>query len=241
MADVVALDTRDSGVDMKRFVMCLALAFLATGCATKSELPTGASAYAIVPAESASLEEREYLIGPLDRLNVVVFRQPDLSVTDAQVDPSGKLAMPLLGSVSVHGKSPETVAAEITQALREYVRDPKVSVAVNSITQKVAVEGSVNQPGVYDIRGSATLLEVLSMARSPTATADLDQIYVFRKAGGRVQGARFDLRRIRVGLDPDPVIVAGDQVVVGLDYVADGWQQYVQQPIFNLFRFNLNQ
>jgi polysaccharide export outer membrane protein len=225
---------------MKRFVLCLALATLATGCATKSELPTGASAYAIVPAEAPPLEQREYLIGPLDRVSVVVFRQPDLSVTDAQVDPSGKLSLPLLGAVSVHGKSPETVAAELTQSLREYVRDPKVSVAVNSITQKVIVEGAVTQPGVYDIRGTATLLEVLAMARSPTDLGDGDQIYVFRTIGGREQGARFNLRRIRTGLDPDPAIIAGDKVVVGLDNVAASWRNYVQQPIFNLFRFNVN-
>ena len=106
--------------------------------------------------------------------------------------------------------------------------------------RRLAAEGPNALPGAARRGLGATLLEVLSMARSPTQTADLDQVFVFRKIGGRVQGARFDLRRIRVGLDPDPAIVAGDQVVVGLDYVADGWQQYVQQPIFNLFRFNLN-
>ncbi|AOL94444.1 polysaccharide biosynthesis/export family protein [Porphyrobacter sp. LM 6] len=225
---------------MKRFVLCLSGAVLVTGCATKSELPTGAAAYAIVPAAAAPLDQSEYKIGPLDRVSVVVFRQPDLSVVDAQVDPSGKLALPLLGTVSVHGKTGETVAAEITQALREYLRDPKVSVAVNSITQKVIVEGAVAQPGVYDLRGHTTLLEALAMARSPSEFGDSDQIFVFRTVGGREQGARFNLRRIRAGLDPDPAIIAGDKVVVGLDNVASAWRTYVQQPIFNVFRFNLD-
>lgn len=225
---------------MKRLVLSLALAVLAAGCATKSELPAGLSAYQIVPADAAPVGEREYLIGPLDRVTVVVFRQPDLSVQDAQVDSAGKLALPLLGAVSVHGKTAEAVAADLRESLREYVKNPVVSVAVNSITQKVVVEGSVNQPGVYDIRGSATLIEAIAMARSPTEVADLDQIFVFRTIGGRVQGARFDLRRIRAGLDPDPAIVAGDRVVVGLDHVADAWRRYVERPIFNTFRFNVN-
>lgn len=225
---------------MKRLVLSLALAVLAAGCATKSELPAGPSAYQIVPADAAPVGEREYLIGPLDRVTVVVFRQPDLSVQDAQVDSAGKLALPLLGAVSVHGKTAEAVAAELRTSLQEYVKNPVVSVAVNSITQKVVVEGSVNQPGVYDIRGSATLIEAIAMARSPTEVADLDQVFVFRSIGGRVQGARFDLRRIRAGLDPDPAIVAGDRVVVGLDHVADAWRRYVERPIFNTFRFNVN-
>ncbi len=225
---------------MKRLVLSLALAVLAAGCATQSELPAGPSAYQIVPADAAPVGEREYLIGPLDRVTVVVFRQPDLSVQDAQVDSAGKLALPLLGAVSVHGKTAEAVAAELRTSLQEYVKNPVVSVAVNSITQKVVVEGSVNQPGVYDIRGSATLIEAIAMARSPTEVADLDQVFVFRTIGGRVQGARFDLRRIRAGLDPDPAIVAGDRVVVGLDHVADAWRRYVERPIFNTFRFNVN-
>jgi polysaccharide export outer membrane protein len=121
-------------------------------------------------------------------------------------------------------------------SLREYIKNPMVSVSVNSITQKVVVEGSVNQPGVYDIRGNSSLVEALAMARSPTDVADLDQVFVFRKVGGKMQGARFNLRRIRTGLDPDPAIIAGDRIVVGLDAVAAAWRDYVDRPIFNIFR-----
>ena len=222
---------------MKRLVLCLAVAAIGSGCSTRSDLPTGLSAYQVVPAEAAPVGEQDYLIGPLDKVTVVVFREPDLSVQDAVVDPAGRIALPLLGTVAVHGKTADAVAGELRQSLREYIKNPMVSVSVNSITQKVVVEGSVNQPGVYDIRGSATLVEALAMARSPTDIADLDQVFVFRKVGGRMQGARFNLRRIRTGLDPDPAIVAGDRIVVGLDSVAAAYRQYVERPIFNAFRF----
>ena len=221
---------------MKRLVLCLAVAALGSGCSTPSALPTGPSADQVVPVEAAPVGEQAYLIGPLDRLTVVVFKEPDLSVQDAQVDPAGKLALPLLGTVTANGKTAEALAAELRGSLREYIRNPIVTVSVNSITQKVVVEGSVNQPGVYDIRGNSSLVEALAMARSPTEVADLDQVFVFRKVGGKMQGARFNLRRIRTGLDPDPAIIAGDRIVVGLDAVAAAWRDYIDRPIFNIFR-----
>lgn len=222
---------------MNRLALCVALTITLGGCSTRSELPTGQAAYQAVPVEAPPVGEQDYLIGPLDRITVTVFREPDLSVQDVPVDAAGKLALPLLGTISVNGKSAETVAAELRQDLRVYLKNPKVSVLVNSITQKVVVEGQVNQPGVFDIRGNSSLVEALAMARSPTDLADLDQVYVFRKVGGRMQGARFNLRRIRTGLDPDPAIIAGDRIVVGLDSVASAWREYVSRPIFNVFRF----
>ena len=221
---------------MNRLAPSIALAILCSGCSTPSELPTGQLAYQIVPVEAAPVEERTYQIGPLDRVTVIVFKEPELSVQDAQVDPAGRLTLPLLGTVPANGRTADALAAELRQSLREYLKNPMVSVSVNSITQKVVVEGSVNQPGVFDIRGDSSLIEALAMARSPKDVADLDQIFVFRKVGGQMQGARFNLRRIRTGLDPDPAIIAGDRIVVGLDAVSDAWRTYIDKPIFNIFR-----
>lgn len=221
---------------MNRLILSLPLVIFSSSCATRSELPTGQQAYQIVPVEAAPVGEQDYLIGPLDRVTVIVFKEPDLSVQDVPVDSAGKLALPLLGTVSANGKTAETLAAELRQGLKTYIKNPFVSVSVNSITQKVVVEGSVNQPGVFDIRGNSSLIEALAMARSPTDLADLDQVFVFRRVGGKMQGARFNLRRIRTGLDPDPAIIAGDRIVVGLDAVASAWREYISSPVFNIFR-----
>jgi polysaccharide biosynthesis/export protein len=221
---------------MNRLIIFLGAGLSCSACAVQSPLPTGHTAYQIIPAVAAPLEGQEYLIGPLDTVSVTVFREPELSVAEAQVDSAGKLPLPLLGTVFAGGKTAEALASELEQDLRAYLHNPRVTVAVNSITQKVVVEGTVNQPGVYDIRGNSSLLEALAMARSPTEVADLDQIFVFRQIDGQTHGARFNLRRIRTGIDPDPVIVAGDRIVVGQDAVAAAWRDYVSAPIFNVFR-----
>lgn len=221
---------------MKRSALIFALGLSCAACGVPSNLPTGPSAYALIPDSDNPPVTETYAIGPLDTINVNVFREPDLSVEAVQVDPNGRLPLPLLGSVKAGGKTADALEQELEQKLAYYLVEPKVSVTVNSITQKVIVEGSVNQPGVFDIRGSASLLEALAMAESPNNRAALDEVFVFRKINGRLQGARFDIRRIRAGLDADPAIIAGDRVVVGLDEVAAGWQDYLGASIFNVFR-----
>jgi len=221
---------------MNRPTICLSLGLFCTACSVQSPLPTGHTAYQIIPEVAAPLENLEYLIGPLDTVSVTVFREPDLSVAEMQVDSSGKLSLPLLGTVVAGGKTADVLASELERGLRVYLRNPRVSVAVNSITQKVTVEGIVNQPGVYDIRGNSSLLEALAMARSPTDVADLDKIFIFRQIDGQMQGARFNLHRIRAGVDPDPVIIAGDRVVVGENALAAAWRAYLSEPVFNAFR-----
>ncbi len=206
-----------------------------SACATPSPLPTGQAAYQIIPAEPAPLPQ-DYVIGPLDVVDVRVFKEPDLSVEKVQVDAAGRMSLPLLGSVQAAGKSPAMLTAELAQSWRRYLKDPRVNVTLTSITRKIIVEGQVRQAGVYDIRGSATLVEALAMARSTTDLADLDQVFVFRTIDGQVRGARFNMRRIRVGADPDPQILAGDKVVVGMNYLKDAWREVFNAPIYNIFR-----
>lgn len=220
---------------MNRSIKVVGLALACGACSVKSPLPQGAAAYAIIPPE-APAPASDYVIGPLDKVKVTVFREPDLSLEEVTIDPTGKLPMPLLGTVTATGKTPDALARELERGLATYLVNPKVTVSVASITQRVIVEGHVEEAGVYDIRGNATLLEAIALAGSPTKTADLDQIYVFRRINGQVQGARFNLRTIRAGIDPDPAIIAGDRVVVGLDAVAAAWQDYANSAVFNVFR-----
>ena len=108
---------------------------------------------------------------------------------------------------------------------------------VTSQSQRVTVEGSVNAPGVYEIGGSATLLEALARAQSPTATAKLNEVIVFRVVDGQRMGAVFDLRRVRAGLDADPRILGGDTVVVGFSQVRGVFRDFLSAtPLLALFR-----
>src|SRR5688572_6474247 len=69
-------------------------------------------------------------ITPLDRLSVTVFREPDLSVAEAAVDESGRVILPLVGTVTAAGKSTESLSAEISNRLRRYLKNPQVAVTV---------------------------------------------------------------------------------------------------------------
>lgn len=208
-------------------------------CGTpRPALPAGDAAYRSFPADPTGARA-DYRIGALDELSIAVFREPDLSPDKLRVDAGGVVLFPLIGSVRAAGKTSAELAAEIARRLdARFVRDPQVTVTVtSSLSQRVTVEGSVNQPGVYELGGSATLLQALALAHSPTPTAKLNEVVVFRVAAGHREGAVFDLRRIRAGLDPDPRIEGGDTVVVGYSQLRGGFRDFLTAaPLLALFR-----
>ena len=108
------------------------------------------------------------------------------------------------------------------------------------VTERVktsyAVEGDVREPGVFEALPGATLLSALAQAKSPTNTASLSQVMVFRTVGGQRMGARFSLSQIRGGSAPDPQILAGDTIVVGHSSSKGAWREFLlAAPAFNLF------
>ncbi|MEP2235280.1 MAG: polysaccharide biosynthesis/export family protein [Alteripontixanthobacter sp.] len=211
---------------------CLALA----GCNVPSDLPQGGMAYGVIPPEEAVAGQAQYRLGPQDTLSINVFREPEVSVEAVQIDPAGNIDLPLIGPIRAEGYSPAQLSGVIEQALTRYVRNPQVAVSLTQIGQTIAVEGLVGQPGLYPVPGRLSLIEALALAGSPTEFADTDRIFVFREIDGRRAGARFDIRRIRAGLDPDPLILPGDRIAVGENTLGRAWQNYLSAPIFNVFR-----
>jgi polysaccharide export outer membrane protein len=106
-----------------------------------------------------------YRIGPDDLLDIAVFDVPDLSRT-VRVSAGGDISLPLLGAVPVAGQTPQELEASLAAELRaRYMKDPQVSVFVHEMqSHGVSVFGAVTKPGVYQIRGAKSLIEVLSMA-----------------------------------------------------------------------------
>lgn len=215
-----------------------ALATLAACATTPSNLPDGAAAYENFPAVEERSGIEDYRVGPLDVLNIRVFQEPDLTFEEVTVDAGGSLQFPLIGDVPAAGMTASELSDELERRLgARFLRDPQVAVSVVlARSQQVTVEGQVEDPGVYDIAGPTTLLGALARAKSPTQVAALDEIVVFRTVDGQRMGARFDLRRIRNGLDPDPQILGGDVVVVGFDSLKGGFRDILQAaPFFNVF------
>jgi polysaccharide export outer membrane protein len=207
---------------------CLALVAM-SGCASpKLNLPSGAEAYARIPAPSAGAPVRPYTIGPLDKLGITVFGEKELSTDQAQVDATGNLSLPLVGSLDVVGKTPKALEAEIRQRLVKYIVNPKVSVLVlTSVSQRVVVQGDVNEAGVYQIQGRSTLMEVLALAKGASGVADVRRVAVFRTVNDVRMGAMFDLEAIQNLEAKDPEILSGDIVLVGHSARKGAWRDFL--------------
>ena len=228
-----------------KFGWLLPLAAIVTGCASRSgdlnALSSGQAAYAVVPAASSSAAkaQADYRIGPLDKLDITVFQEPELSAKEIQVDASGNIALPLVGAVSAGGKTASQLSDELQRLFdARYLRNSQVTVTVAaSVSQKVSVQGEVAQPGVYQLNGPTTLLDVLSMAKGETEIARLKQVVVFRTVKGERMGAVFDVASIRQGAAKDPVIEGNDLVVVGASGAKKFWKGVVSaSPLLNIFR-----
>lgn len=158
----------------------------------------------------------EYLIGVGDKLNVRVFQVEDLSVEELVVDTSGNVQLPLIGAVRGAGRTAGEMSVDIAGRLAaRYLRDPQVTVTVKeAANQKITVDGAVTKPGVYEMRGSTSLLQAVAMAEGPTRVADLTAVAVFRNIDGRRSVALFDLSAIRQGRASDPQVLGDDVIVV---------------------------
>lgn len=223
-----------------RFVTVAAslTAVLLGGCTPKANLPTGQAAYQIFTPANGVTELEEYTILPFDRVSVNVYREPDLSIADVEVDSSGKFAVPLIGAVTAAGLTTTQLAESIREQLAgRYVKDPRVSVnVITAASRRIIVEGSVNQPGVYDFKGETTLLGALALARGPTQVAALDEVAIFRRLEGQVYAAKFDVGKIRRGEQPDPELNPNDTVVVGFSNLKSAWRDALQAlPALGLF------
>lgn len=222
---------------LARTMLLGTLAGLLIGCGgVRSPLPRGQFAYDVFPASEAVTPASQYLLGANDTISLKVFQEPELSSESLQIDPSGHIDLPMIGQVRAQGLSPTQLSRRLEQDLSRYLRNPQISVALVESGQNIIVEGAVRKPGVFPIRGRSSLVEALALSESLLPVAANDQVFVFRTINGQRAGARFDIRRIRAGVDPDPMLMPGDQVIVGVSGLKEAWQEFLGAPVFNIFR-----
>jgi polysaccharide export outer membrane protein len=207
----------------KQLLAVLFGATLAASCAGPARLTPGPHLTVTDQSELppplgfvAGAPERPFRIGPFDELSVNVFGVPELSQS-VQADASGRISLPLVGSLEASGKTPAELASEIEGRLAgRYVRDPQVSVNVaETVSQVVTVDGQVREPGLYPVLGRMTLMQAIASAKGTTEFARLQDVVVFRSVGDRQLAALYNLQAIRRGLYQDPEIFPHDVVVVG--------------------------
>lgn len=160
--------------------------------------------------------DRPALIGPLDTIQIDVFGVPDLS-REMQVDSSGGISMPLVGTVDARGKTAGEVAIAIEAALRgRYVREPDVTVNIkSSVSQVVTIDGQVVEPGLYPVTNQMTLLRAIASAKGLSEFARQDDVVILRTVDGHKMAGLYNIDAIRRGAYDDPAIYANDVVVVG--------------------------
>ena len=156
-----------------------------------------------------------YKIGPLDVLEISVFRVPDLTKV-AQVSDVGTIDYPLVGEFKAAGKSARQLEVEIAKKLGDkYVKKPQVSVLVREYnSQRITIEGSVHDPGVFPMKGPTTLVQAIAMSGGINADTSSGDIVVFRTIDGVRSAARFDLDAVKKGTAPDPHLQPNDVVIV---------------------------
>lgn len=170
------------------------------------------------PAPSnVAYADYKYLIGPLDTLNIIVWRNPDLSMT-VPVRPDGKVSVPLVEDLPALGKNPSQLARDIEKAMAKFIREPVVTVLVTQFngpySEQIRVVGEAARPQALPYRQQMTLLDVMIAVGGLTDFADGNNASVMRASEGRQYRVRLkDLVRrgdVSANIDMKP----GDVLII---------------------------
>jgi polysaccharide export outer membrane protein len=122
-------------------------------------------AFETVRQANAGYVPSSYVLGPDDLISIRILQAPDLADKPVRIDLNGYIELPFIGRVRAGGTTVEVLRAELQSKYTTIIREPQVTVTVEEFrSQPVSIIGAVNTPGVHQIRGRKTLVEVLSMA-----------------------------------------------------------------------------
>lgn len=179
----------------------------------------------VLCGQSAMAEEMEYRVGEGDVLRVMVYDNPDLNTT-TRVSGKGSILFPLVGEIAINGLTISEVAQKIAGRLSNgFILNPQVSVFVENFgSQKATIMGEVKLPGLYELSGVTTLMELISKAGGLTDDAG-EMVTIRRKNPGKQdEMITINLKNLmeKNEAGPKPTILGGDSVIVskaGLFYV----------------------
>ena len=167
------------------------------------------------PAPSTSPAGPTYVIGPEDVLHIAVWREADLTAT-LPVRPDGKISLPLLDDVQAAGLTPKQLAESVTEKLKKFIADPRVTVVVTAINSKrIFLVGEVLHPGAAAMLPNMTVLQALSAA-GLSQFANTKRIYVLRTENGKQQKLPVNYRQLVKGeqIEHNYLLQPGDTIVV---------------------------
>ena len=165
-------------------ILALSALALSAGCAHRTDLP---------PApEAVPIGNYTYKIGAGDALNIIVWRNPELSMV-VPVRPDGKVAAPLVEEILAQGKTSIELARDVEKELRKYVRDPVVTVLVTAFigpySEQIRVVGEAARPQFLNYKTKMTLLDVMIAVGGLTDFAAGNRATILRMGDGSKQYA----------------------------------------------------
>jgi polysaccharide export outer membrane protein len=195
-------------------VSAVALAGCSTGRSTGNVLPPAT----FVGSDDIATEK--YIIGPLDALNIFVWRNQDLG-GKVQVRPDGMITTPLIPDLQAAGKTPAQLAEDVRMALTKYVDDPRVTVSVETFqgtfSQQIRVVGATEKPASLPYRANMTLLDAMIAVGGLSEYAAGDRARLIRHNRTTGEQTEYDLKiarllkkgdtRANVKLEPGDVII----------------------------------
>lgn len=163
--------------------------------------------------------QENYRLGPADEIAVRVKGEPTYSIDKIKVTPTGSIYHVLLGDVQVIGMTLDQARDYLTKELREYLKDPVVSISLlEAVSAKFAVFGDVSHSGVYVMARPMNVLDAIGAAGGFAVTGSQDNVEVIRQsADGSVQTKRVNVKLILKGKakpDENIALQPGDLVVV---------------------------
>lgn len=187
----------------------LAAALTLIGCS--------AGRYPAAPV-SAAISDYRYLIGPLDTLNIIVWRNPELSLV-VPVRPDGRISTPLVEDLPALGRSPADLARDVEKALSKYTRDPVVTVVVSTFngaaSEQIRIIGEATRPQAIAYRQGMTLLDVMIQVGGLTDFADGNGAVLVRgKEGGKQYSVRLKDLLKRGDISANADVRPGDVLIV---------------------------
>lgn len=163
-------------------VVCAAVLGLLTACASSGRYPAA-------PVNATPLDY-SYVIGAGDNINIIVWRNPELSMS-VPVRPDGKISTPLIDEMVAQGKNSTEVAREIEKKLSAIVRDPVVTVIVTSFvgpySEQIRVVGEAAKPQALPFKQKMTILDVMIAVGGLTDFAAGNDATILRSSEGNKQ------------------------------------------------------
>lgn len=157
--------------------------------AASAVIISGCASHPPAPAIAASADY-SYKIGPGDNLNIVVWRNPELSM-NVPVRPDGKISAPLIDDLNAMGKDSTSLARDIEKELAKFIRDPVVTVIVTGFvgpySEQIRVIGEAAKPQILAYKQKMTLLDVMIAVGGITDFADGNRATILRTSENNAQ------------------------------------------------------